>query len=82
MITHTPGPWRYVYADGYCGEIIASNGKSVCTFTDEPNESDAHLMEAAPDLLEVLMEITETLGRPDTFAKARAAISKARGENP
>ena len=31
----TPGPWRYDYEPGYCGEIVAGNGEYVATFTDE-----------------------------------------------
>jgi hypothetical protein len=50
----TPGPWRYDYEDGYCGEIIASTGKTVATFTDEPSAQDAHLIAAAPDMYEEL----------------------------
>lgn len=93
MTKHTPGPWRYDYADGYCGEIIASNGKSVCSFTDEPNESDAHLIAGAVDLLESLIQTHGLLEATllvinDSEARAiikqqldanRAAVAKAEG---
>lgn len=32
---------RYEYEPGYCGELITSNGETVCTFTDEPNKANA-----------------------------------------
>lgn len=54
---HTPGPWRYDYELDYCGEIIASNGTSICSFTDEPSTNDARLIAAAPDLLEALESV-------------------------
>jgi hypothetical protein len=37
---------RYEYEPGYCGELIASNGEVVCTFTDEPNEINARRLVA------------------------------------
>lgn len=40
---HTPGTIRY---DCYCGELIASNGGTVATFTDEPSEADARRLVA------------------------------------
>jgi hypothetical protein len=90
MAKHTPAPWRYEYADGYCGEIIAANGKFVCTFTDEPSESDARLLAAAPELLEALIECERYGGGytncdqsylpPTVRAQIQTAIAKARGE--
>lgn len=53
-VVPTPGPWRYDYEPGYCGEIIAANGTSVCTFNDEPDTADAAVMTAAPQLLTAL----------------------------
>ena len=82
MNAHTPGPWKYDYEDGYCGEIIASNGKEVATFTDEPNAPDARLIAAAPDLLAALIQISESLpysSPVNAHIIARAAIAKATG---
>ena len=78
---HTPGPWRYDYEPGYCGEIIASNGQTICTFADEPLPSNARLIAAAPDLLDALQAIEKYM-RADfddmpMSGKARAAIAKA-----
>ena len=87
MSGHTPGPWRYDYEPGYCGEVIASNGQTICTFADEPLPSNARLIAAAPDLLAVVKELEESaaywseydvpLGIVD---RLRAAIAKATGE--
>nr|WP_315528249.1 hypothetical protein [uncultured Achromobacter sp.] len=54
MTTHTEGPWRYDYEPGYCGELIAADGTTICTFSDEPKPMDSMLMSAAPDLLQAL----------------------------
>jgi hypothetical protein len=83
---HTPGPWRYDYELDYCGEIIASNGTSICSFTDEPSTNDARLIAAAPELLEALqgmldlLEDTSELSRKLAVMDARAAIAKATGK--
>ena len=86
---HTPGPWRYDYESGYCGEIIAANGSSVCSFDDEPNKADAKLIAAAPELLAVLQSILERTKESGYLFKdsrelyaAKAAITKATGGTP
>lgn len=87
MSAHTPGPWRYDYETGYCGEIIASNGKEVATFTDEPNAPDARLIAAAPELLLALRSLMNLFEQHEKVAHitspvgnyARAAIAKATG---
>lgn len=106
MNGHTPGPWRLhrhhkpisnqwifqVVTDEEYGEIVAGT----CTNPQRPEdvrEADAHLIAAAPDLLEMLSGMLEIYGgENDTdglpkhevelnlIAHARAAISKARGE--
>lgn len=83
MSKHTPGPWRYDHELDYCGEIIASNGTSICSFTDEPSTNDARLIAAAPDLLAVLQELVkglEAMGWDTSTGKAHATIAKATGE--
>jgi len=82
MNKHTPGPWSVSIDDSNDGVDAIEPGVlwgCGCCGSPNLNISDAHLIAAAPELLEVLIEITETLGRPDTFAKARAAIAKATG---
>jgi hypothetical protein len=83
MTKHTKGPWRYDFDDGYCGELIAHDGSSVCTFVDEPNAADATLIAEAPALLEVLQEIladgVHSDVVPHLHRKARAVIARATG---
>lgn len=62
---HTPGTWRYEYESGYCGEIISSNGNTVCTFADEPSAEDAPLLAAAPELLANLQIVVFHMRRKD-----------------
>ena len=80
---HTPGPWRYEYEIGYCGEIIAANGATVCRFGDEPIANDARLISAAPELLASLEEVMAYCVEHGhdwmCMAQARAAIAKATG---
>jgi hypothetical protein len=93
---HTPGPWALredscVIVDSVVGYPIAG------TRTKRPedeNRANAHLISAAPDLLEALQEITDDysdrfdLDSPSTnpgiktsIARARAAIAKANGQS-
>lgn len=82
---HTPGPWlsdltsegRYLTI--YYDEALHRNF-SVVGFGVDQAEANARLMAAAPDLLEVLIEMersfgTEFVGGP--AVRARAAIAKA-----
>ena len=43
---HTPGPIRYDYEPGYCGELIARDGMTVAAFVNEPSEADARRLAA------------------------------------
>jgi hypothetical protein len=83
-LKHTPGPWRYDYAPGFCGELLAPNGTTIAEFITEPNDSDARLLAAAPDLLEALKALTATtdvVAYGAALHQARAAIAKAEGLN-
>ena len=44
---HTPGRLRYDYEPGYCGELLAPNDTSICSFCDEPSEANARRLVAA-----------------------------------
>lgn len=77
---HTPGPWS-VRSRVTTGDIVAPTGtvaSSVLLTTD------AHLIAAAPDMLEALDNlVTAYLGSSDPILQinaAVAAIKKARGE--
>ena len=89
----TPGPWRYWKEEsGYCGEMVAANGKSVCVFLDDPNDKDAALIAEAPELYKALEALTGVV-QSDPFLRysedslygkaikgALAVLKKARGE--
>ena len=91
---YTPGPWVIRTAATYRSQIeaITAKGKGdvvarISTPRGGPEASDAnaHLIAAAPDMLEALTECLEAfaaLGIDATLPvlHARAAIKKARGE--
>lgn len=85
MSKHTPGPWLYDYAPGYCGELIAlEDGTTLAEFVTEPSEANARLIAAAPDLLDALTDVMNFVAADlidsDVGVKARAAIAKAKGQ--
>ena len=86
---HTPGPWEIARTSNM--EIFIHHPSDMegrkpgyfvevrrFTSNDAEVEANARLIAAAPDLLAALVEIVETLGKPDTLANAKAAIDKAR----
>jgi hypothetical protein len=86
MNKHTPGHWHYD-SWGSRAEVLDADGAIVVVFrnaTDQQIE-DAHLIAAAPELLELAqyaLAVSEErlpLGK-QWRDKARAAIEKARGE--
>ncbi len=85
--THTPGPWIVRCHD----MVYDANNRLVadCENLDKskrpapPVESDmanARLIAAAPELLQALEDVIDLLALSGHDKKARAAISKARGE--
>lgn len=94
MNQHTPGPWTienhgstYIISkpgDGYITrDVCRMDGSTMSAFAQKAN---AHLIAAAPDLLEALQEIISAAdgdgwSQLDAgFSKARAAIARARGK--
>lgn len=90
MSKHTPGPWGF---DSFAlrEEIRAENNPLIATVCsvhcDSPEEmrANAHLIAAAPEILEALemmLEMSEMSGFGKAAAEdvARAAIAKAKGE--
>lgn len=88
MSKHTPGPWVYVPVKGsipilhvYCpdgmGAFHLSRG-------DAEQDSNAHLIAAAPELLEALELAGQSAGYQymtrETREAISAAIAKAKGE--
>ena len=81
---HTPGPWRYEYEPGYCGELIAPDGMTIAVFVDEPRPYDARLIAAAPDLLAALRRAEVTLRNYEVWRgqadECKRLIAAATGE--
>jgi hypothetical protein len=106
MSKHTPGPWKIdmttMFDCNYSrasAAIVGANGAPVVLFDPsegeykqalDPDSADAHLISAAPDLLDALdLLLRYSLSHPihtdqsqfgNVYDKARAAIAKARGE--
>lgn len=95
MSKHTPGPWTGAgpsFGDPlprYTTEIVTEwededgEALSICELPfhhhDDENEANARLIAAAPDLLEALQDLCDTLGECGMTERARAAIAKAEG---
>ena len=84
----TPGPWRKAQTDKGRPKVVDRNGVAVATAGAQPyNHDDFILMSAAPELYEALqLADAEFSGANiDILAlerKIRAALAKARGEQP
>ena len=82
---HTPGPWAVRESsnpkNGTAWRDIVSTGDHFSpSYVGEALEQDAHLIAAAPELLEALIGVVKVADRATKeFDKARAAISKAIG---
>jgi hypothetical protein len=86
---HTPGPWVVRGADTYRWQIEHGEVKTatvVARITTprkggaEASDANAHLIAAAPDMLEALEAAIGYIPDADLAERARAAIRKARGE--
>lgn len=88
MSAHTPGPWRAVITAGSIPYVESEAGDYIADV--QSTTDDAHLIAAAPKMLETLKRIidraesgdeedhfSETFG--EDFDDARAAITKAEG---
>ena len=87
---HTKGPWVTIQNTDSLGDkcryIVAADGTHVmgderyypwCPY----EESDWHLIAAAPELLEALKGLLELGGDDDRRIKAEAAVAKAEGRS-
>ena len=101
---HTPGPWVYESEgkNNHLGKFCTEAGELICDFGHDipyegvpgnpPDFANAHLIAAAPDLLEALGEAVSAIewwqhehgcchgATDDELNAARAAIAKAKGE--
>jgi hypothetical protein len=96
MSKHTPGPWHLDFDEAIEStyvSISAAKHKSLAevvwrfaTEEQSPNlEANAHLIAAAPELLEALERLVANLNEGDFISntridEARAALAKAKGE--
>lgn len=105
-MSHTPGPWLWGHRRGdggmYNTEVFsATHGViATCAWTPQPRangvtgtyrDANAHLIAAAPELLDALRAAVDLYGKPGGpwnvpgsagcwITQARAAISQATGE--
>ena len=93
MSKHTQGPWKYIgnYRPdgdgfGWFVEIAPERWASVEGLTFSEAEANAHLIAAAPELLEALKWLTAEIkdcAQPsdwESWEACQAAIAKAEGE--
>lgn len=98
-MSHTPGPWMRDRESGFDCDVRAANGRKIASVNvqNQPkskegwalrkkeNEANACLIAAAPELLEALQSIIDSMDRGHAVilvplvANARAAIAKATG---
>jgi len=87
---HTPGPWKK-HESVQTGEFFVTAGEQDQIHIartgrhDETSRCDARLIAAAPELLEALEELYDSVDScveftPEKLWKARMAIAKAKGE--
>ncbi|BBU96538.1 hypothetical protein [Providencia rettgeri] len=88
---HSPAPWKYTVRNA--NEIMTTFhgvtiGDVYLDITTANQKADAHLISAAPELLEALIELTESAKEAidglgdlsDAIDTAKAAIAKALGQ--
>ena len=86
MSDHTTGPWWYD-SHSNVGGLIQGNseepgGVASAHHRENPEEfeANAHLIAAAPELLEAAQDVIERMGSKSTnLDRLRAAIAKAEG---
>ena len=76
-IEWTPGPWSYVCEGNYARITCTSCEYSGDNLRGYCGESNARLIAAAPELVEALRDLCDTLGECGMTEKARAALAKA-----
>jgi len=96
MSKYTPGPWTWIMEDPSCLALYGPKGlldhvlwSRICPACAErgakctgPNDANAQLIAAAPDLLTACKEAEDLYWvdmQPSTVRKLREAIAKAEG---
>jgi len=89
MSKHTPGPWEIAppHQTAGWGLCVRSSGRILARMVgrdQDQKKADVRLMAAAPDLLEALKTLPQSLAATDDdlnrwLERANAAIAKAEG---
>ena len=88
MSKHTPGPWSVAETrHGYDTVIRGPKSEPIALaliggYSKKEGGANSLLVAAAPELLEALEDLVSEFGVCGLTEKARAAISKATGEQP
>ena len=87
MNKHTPGPWSVGGPTGFVNQVYIEPAIGAVYGSGDEAQANAHLIAAAPELLEALQEALEDWDddhfdeeypyRAEWAEKARAAIAKA-----
>ena len=85
-MSHTPGPWEASHREDSSGisYVTADTRHIEVAVSYSRNHADAHLIAAAPELLELARNVAEHFADTDAplGAVALAAIAKAEGRQP
>ncbi len=78
MSKHTKGPWRAVGSTVYFPNSLGG----FCIQSCPDSQENARLIAAAPELLEIVIDLLDAFGEGDSEIEndARAIIAKATGE--
>lgn len=71
MSNHTPGPWTACNNDGYSIWRITSSERTIAEVVGDSAETEmnAHLIAAAPEMLELLAELVMKASAAEEFWK-------------
>ena len=73
----TPGPWKIGGPTGFVNQISIYPAIGIVYGAGQEIAANARLIAAAPDLVEALQDLCDTLGECGMTEKARAALAKA-----
>lgn len=87
MSKHAPATWKYSLSDYGCSTVVRDKNNRIIAFvemdvtrkTQDEDIANARLIAAAPELLEMVKELTEILGGYDD-SELNALLSRIEGE--
>ena len=78
MVTDwTPEPWKVGGPTGFVNQISIEPAIGIVYGAGQEIAANARLIAAAPELVEALQDLCDTLGECGMTEKARAALAKA-----